>query len=57
MPYKKAVLEKDIEEERRLYYVGMTRAKKELTICSVKNMNDKSIEVSRFVAEAKGIQK
>ena len=57
MPYKKAVLEKDIEEERRLYYVGMTRARKELTICSVKNMNDKSIEVSRFVAEAKGIPK
>ncbi len=28
MPYKKAVLEKDIEEERRLFYVGMTRTKK-----------------------------
>ncbi len=27
MPYKKAILEKDIEEERRLFYVGMTRAK------------------------------
>ncbi|MBQ8519116.1 MAG: ATP-dependent helicase, partial [Agathobacter sp.] len=33
-PYKKAVLDKDIEEERRLFYVGMTRAIDELTICS-----------------------
>jgi len=28
MPYKKAVLDQDIEEERRMFYVGMTRAKK-----------------------------
>ena len=27
MPYKKAVLKQDVEEERRLFYVGMTRAK------------------------------
>ena len=27
MPYKKAVLEKDVEEERRLFYVAITRAK------------------------------
>ena len=26
MPYRKAVLEPAIEEERRLFYVGMTRA-------------------------------
>lgn len=37
MPYKKAVLKQDVEEERRLFYVGMTRAKESLTICSVKN--------------------
>lgn len=36
MPYKKAVLKQDVEEERRLFYVGMTRAKESLTICSVK---------------------
>ena len=27
IPYKKAVLEPALEEERRLFYVGMTRAK------------------------------
>ena len=37
-PYKKAVLEPDIEEERRLFYVGMTRAKEKLTLCAVKNI-------------------
>lgn len=38
MPYKKAVLEKDIEEERRLFYVGMTRAKTSLSVYSVKSV-------------------
>ncbi len=51
-PYKKAVLDKDIEEERRLFYVGMTRAMEKLTICSVKELHNKSAEVSQFVAEA-----
>ncbi len=50
-PYKKAVLDKDIEEERRLFYVGMTRAKNDLTICSVKELHNKSAEVSQFVLE------
>ena len=35
MPYKKAVLDQDIEEERRMFYVGMTRAKKYLHLFSV----------------------
>ena len=54
MPYKKSVLPKDIEEERRLFYVGMTRAISNLTICSVKTVHNKDAEVSRFVAEATG---
>lgn len=53
MPYKKAVLEKDIEEERRLFYVGMTRAKTNLSIYSVKSLNDKESSISRFVRECK----
>lgn len=53
MPYKKAVLEKDIEEERRLFYVGMTRAKTNLSVYSVKSVNDKSAQASRFVRESK----
>ena len=52
MPYKKAVLEKDIEEERRLFYVGMTRAIEDLTICAVKELHNKPAEPSQFVAEA-----
>lgn len=55
MPYKKAVLEKDIEEERRLFYVGMTRAKTNLSVYSVKSVNDKTTQTSRFVRESKEI--
>lgn len=51
-PYKKAVLDRDIEEERRLFYVGMTRAIDSLTICSVKEYHNKPVDVSRFVKEA-----
>ena len=53
MPYKKAVLEKDIEEERRLFYVGMTTAKTSLSIYSVKSINEKDSVISRFVIESK----
>ena len=52
MPYKKAVLDQDIEEERRMFYVGMTRAKKYLHLFSVKQMNQKDADISRFIAEA-----
>ena len=51
-PYKKAVLDKDIEEERRLFYVGMTRAIEDLTICSVKELHGKEGETSQFILEA-----
>ncbi len=53
MPYKKAVLDKDIEEERRLFYVGMTRAKTRLSLYSVKSINDKNTAISRFINETK----
>lgn len=52
IPYKKAVLDQDIEEERRMFYVGMTRAKKYLHLFSVKQMNQKDADISRFIAEA-----
>lgn len=52
MPYKKAVLEQDIEEERRMFYVGMTRARHRLSLSSVREYNGKKSEISRFVAEA-----
>ena len=51
MPYQKAVLAEDIEEERRMFYVGMTRARKQLTLCTVKERFDKKMEPSRFLEE------
>ena len=50
-PYKKAVLEPDLEEERRMFYVAMTRAKKELTICWTKKVGSHEKKPSRFLQE------
>lgn len=50
-PHHKSVLEADLEEERRLFYVAMTRAKDELHICAVKERYHKELELSRFVEE------
>lgn len=54
MPYKKAVLDADLQEERRMFYVGITRAKEALYVNSVKKYNGKEVEVSRFVEEMAG---
>ena len=51
IPYKKAKSSDDIEEERRLFYVAMTRAKRKLIISYVKEKNGKSLSPSRFVNE------
>ena len=51
MPYKKAKTDRETEEERRLFYVGMTRAKEILKICYVKTKNGKEVSPSRFVDE------
>lgn len=56
MPYKKAVLDADQQEERRMFYVGVTRAKEALYINSVKKYNGKEVEISRFVEEMQGKQ-
>ena len=50
-PYQKAVMKEEIEEERRLFYVAMTRAKELLYIFSVKERFHKPLEISRFVKE------
>ena len=50
-PYKKAELPEEIEEERRMFYVAMTRAKKHLTISYVREKNGKAMEQSRFLGE------
>ena len=49
--YKKATADEEIEEERRLFYVAMTRAKRKLVISYVKEKNGKDLLPSRFVSE------
>ena len=51
IPYKKAKTDRETEEERRLFYVGMTRAREQLTVCYTKSKNGKAAEPSRFVDE------
>ncbi len=57
IPYRKSVLEADIEEERRLFYVGVTRAKKELTLCHCGQINNRDAKPSRFLGELLGEEK
>jgi len=44
-----------LEEERRLFYVGMTRAKKELELLTIENLNDQDVVESQFVGEVREI--
>lgn len=44
-----------MEEERRLFYVAMTRAKNFLAIVSTKEKNDKRLSKSRFILEVNNI--
>ncbi len=50
-PHKKAVFDSEIEEERRMFYVAMTRARKHLNIFYAKERYNKQMEASRFVRE------
>ena len=50
-PYRKAKLEEELEEERRMFYVAMTRAREKLVITYVKTKNGKDADPSRFVEE------
>ena len=50
-PYKKAETKEEVEEERRMFYVAMTRARKKLIISYTKERNGKSMAQSRFVGQ------
>lgn len=50
-PYKKAETKDELEEERRMFYVAMTRAKRKLVITYAKERNGKRTEQSRYVSE------
>ncbi|MDO5340739.1 MAG: ATP-dependent helicase [Eubacteriales bacterium] len=51
IPYNKAVLDSQIEEERRLFYVAMTRAKEKLYLLYPKQRYNKDTTSSRFIEE------
>lgn len=50
-PHKKAVKEADLEEERRLFYVAVTRAKTYLFLYSIKELYQKDAQISRYIGE------
>lgn len=50
-PHHKAFLDCDMEEERRMFYVAMTRAKERLHVYAVKERYHKKQEISRFIQE------
>lgn len=50
-PHSKSVLNADMEEERRMFYVAMTRAKEHLHIYYLKERFHKEVDISRFVTE------
>ncbi len=54
IPYKKSITKVQIEEERRLFYVAMTRAKENLNIYYVDGDKNNRHLVSRYVKEAEG---
>ncbi len=49
IPHKKSKTPDEIEEERRLLYVGVTRSSEMLYLYTPKKMGDKNSKVSRFI--------
>lgn len=56
-PYRRALLEEDLEEERRMFYVAMTRAKERLYIYYVKERFGRACGRSPFIDEVSSLQK
>lgn len=51
IPSKKATEPDALEEERRMFYVGITRAKKNLTLINLKQKRTDTMYPSRFIKE------
>lgn len=51
LPYHKSVTNEEIEEERRLLYVGMTRAKQQLYLFVPSQKHGKAVAPSLFIQE------
>lgn len=50
IPHKKAHSEEELEEERRIFYVAMTRAKERLEILYIQDKLGKKLQPSRFLS-------
>ena len=51
IPHARAAVDADLEEERRLFYVGITRAKEHLHLYCVGEASGKEKFPSRFLEE------
>jgi DNA helicase-2/ATP-dependent DNA helicase PcrA len=49
IPHEKSKTEAEIEEERRLFYVGLTRAKTNLFLSVMKKRHEEAVQVTRFL--------
>ena len=52
-PHKRAVKDADLEEERRLFYVALTRARTYLFLYSVQELYQKEVKPSRYITEVR----
>ncbi|CAB1245822.1 ATP-dependent DNA helicase pcrA [Clostridiaceae bacterium BL-3] len=50
LPHENSI-ENNLEEERRLFYVGITRAIDNLSLCCSSTIRGKTVQVSRFIKE------
>ena len=53
IPHRKAILDADMQEERRMFYVGMTRAKEHLHMYSIRERYGKNLQPSVFLENLK----
>lgn len=53
IPHRKAILDVDMQEERRMFYVGMTRAKEHLHMYSIRERYGKNLLPSVFLENLK----
>ena len=51
VPHRKAGTRDELEEERRMFYVAMTRAKEELHVCTCRKRFRRDAEESQFIAD------
>ena len=56
VPHHKAGLPADIEEERRLFYVALTRAKDRLHVAAVRERYHRKTDVSRFIRGSRFVE-